>query len=72
MTNLVKRTPLPGERRALKTEWGALLFLTAATALFFWPLWVAGYRFPQRERRPLGSLVSRLALRGGVDLRGLG
>ena len=28
-------------------EWPVLLFLVAAGLLFFWPVWIAGYTFPQ-------------------------
>lgn len=52
----MKRISSSGEQQALNAEWFALLFLAAATALFFWPLWVAGYRFPKGSGDLWGQL----------------
>ncbi len=57
-----------------KLDLKALLLLTAATALFFWPTWVAGYRFPRGggdlwgQLYPVWSYVSRWLRQGCFPL----
>ncbi|MBC7228003.1 MAG: YfhO family protein [Thermoflexales bacterium] len=51
-----------------------LLFLSAAVALFFWPLWIAGYRFPKGsgdlwgQLYPVWSFVAEWVRRGVFPL----
>lgn len=72
MRSSVRRFPMG--RETLKTEGLALLFLTGAAALFFWPLWVAGYRFPKGSGDlwgawyPVWSYVAEWLRRGVVPL----
>jgi hypothetical protein len=60
--------------RVLRWEGPAVLFLTAAVALFFWPLWVAGYRFPKGsgdlwgQLYPVWSFVAEWVHRGVFPL----
>jgi len=58
------------ERSDLK----ALVVIAAATALLFWPVWIAGYRFPRGggdlwgQLYPVWSYVSRWLRRGSFPL----
>jgi hypothetical protein len=58
----------------LRREGPAVLFLTAAAALFFWPLWIAGYRFPKGSGDlwgawyPVWSFVAEWLRRGVFPL----
>lgn len=60
--------------QTLRREGPAVLFLTAAAALFFWPLWVAGYRFPKGSGDlwgawyPVWSFVAEWLRRGVFSL----
>ncbi len=61
-------------RDLLRREAPALLFLLAATALFFWPIWIAGYTFPRgggdlfNQLYPVWSYVARWVRRGVFPL----
>ncbi len=52
----------------------AILLITAATALFFWPVWLAGYRFPRGggdlwgQLTPVWAYVSDWVRRGSFPL----
>ncbi|MGC9357399.1 MAG: YfhO family protein [Anaerolineae bacterium] len=54
----------------LKGELLALLFLLGATALFFWPVWIAGFTFPEgggdlfNQLYPVWSYMARWVRRG--------
>ena len=56
--------------RRRRTDLGALLFLGGAVALFFWPIWVKGYRFPMGggdlwgQLHPTWSYVAEWLRRG--------
>lgn len=57
-----------------KTDLKVLLILAAATGLLFWPVWIAGYRFPRGggdlwgQLYPVWSYVSRWLRRGSFPL----
>lgn len=61
-------------RRCWRREGGALLLLAGVVALFFWPLWVAGYRFPKGSGDlwgllyPVWSFVAEWVRRGVLPL----
>ncbi|HOC22489.1 MAG TPA: hypothetical protein PKL16_13410, partial [Anaerolineae bacterium] len=61
-------------RRLLRQEGAALLFLTSAVALFFWPVWIAGYTFPRgggdlfNQLYPVWSYVARWVRQGVFPL----
>ncbi len=67
-------TLIPHLRTARLRDGLCLLFLAAATALFFWPLWVAGYRFPKGsgdlwgQLYPVWSFVAEWLRRGVFPL----
>jgi len=50
------------------------LFLIGATALFFWPLWIARYRFPKgggdlwAQLHPVWPFVAKMLQRGVLPL----
>ena len=44
------------DKKWIRDEWRALLWLTGATLLFFWPIWIAGYTFPQGGGDLFGQL----------------
>ena len=58
----------------LRRDGPALLFLLAATALFFWPVWIAGYTFPKgggdlfNQLSPVWRYVARWVQRGVFPL----
>ncbi len=58
----------------LRREGPLLLFLLAATALFFWPVWIAGYTFPKgggdlfNQLSPVWRYVARWVRRGVFPL----
>ncbi|MGC9400448.1 MAG: YfhO family protein [Anaerolineae bacterium] len=61
-------------RDQLRREAPPLLFLLATTALFFWPVWIAGYTFPRgggdlfNQLYPVWSYVARWVRRGVFPL----
>lgn len=54
----------------ISPDWLACIFLMSAAALFFWPLWIAGYRFPRGSGDlwgawyPIWSFVAEWLRRG--------
>jgi hypothetical protein len=63
-----------GILRAVRRDGMPALFLIGATALFFWPLWIAGYRFPKGggdlwgQLYPVWSFVAEELGRGVLPL----
>ena len=61
-------------RDQLRRNGPALLFLLAVTALFFWPVWIAGYTFPRgggdlfNQLYPVWSYVAHWVRRGVFPL----
>jgi len=74
MPDSVKQKYLSAGRETLKPGRLALIFLLGTAALFFWPLWVAGYRFPKGSGDlwgawyPVWSFVAEWLRQGEVPL----